>query len=58
MSDASKPEVQCMCSLIRPISNVKQARAAGLNFNGTTLREKALEISDKLGINDFEESNW
>ncbi|KAH7972197.1 hypothetical protein HPB52_009041 [Rhipicephalus sanguineus] len=35
----------------------KQARAAGVNFNGTILREKALEIADKLGIDGFCASN-
>ncbi|XP_037509385.1 tigger transposable element-derived protein 6-like [Rhipicephalus sanguineus] len=32
----------------------KQARAAGVNFDGTILREKALEIADKLGLKDYE----
>ncbi|KAH8023852.1 hypothetical protein HPB51_018833 [Rhipicephalus microplus] len=35
----------------------KQARAAGVNFDGTILREKALEITDKLSIDDFCASN-
>lgn len=35
----------------------KQARAAGVNFDGTILREKALEITDKLGIDGFCASN-
>lgn len=35
----------------------KQARAAGVNFDGTILREKTIEIADKLGINSFSASN-
>ncbi|KAH7971175.1 hypothetical protein HPB49_019959 [Dermacentor silvarum] len=35
----------------------KQARAAGVNFGGTILREKAVEIADKLGIESFCASN-
>lgn len=35
----------------------KQARAGGVNFDGTILREKALEIADKLGIDGFTASN-
>ncbi|KAH8009840.1 hypothetical protein HPB51_020188 [Rhipicephalus microplus] len=34
-----------------------QARAAGVNFDSTILREKALEIADKLGIDGFCASN-
>nr|XP_050037916.1 tigger transposable element-derived protein 6-like [Dermacentor andersoni] len=35
----------------------KQARAAGVNFDGSILREKAMEIADRLGISDFAASN-
>ncbi|KAH6930953.1 hypothetical protein HPB50_021067 [Hyalomma asiaticum] len=35
----------------------KQARTAGINFDGSTLREKAMEIADRLGITDFAASN-
>lgn len=35
----------------------KQTRAGGVNFDGTILREKALEIADKLGIDGFTASN-
>ncbi|KAL1418186.1 hypothetical protein MTO96_026197 [Rhipicephalus appendiculatus] len=31
----------------------KQARAASINFDGSILREKAMEIADRLGITDF-----
>nr|XP_054922997.1 tigger transposable element-derived protein 6-like [Dermacentor andersoni] len=35
----------------------KQARTAGVNFDGSILREKAMEIADRLGISDFAASN-
>ncbi|KAK8781737.1 hypothetical protein V5799_016922 [Amblyomma americanum] len=35
----------------------KQARASGVNFDGSILREKAMEIADVLGIDDFTASN-
>ncbi|KAL1484703.1 hypothetical protein MTO96_032422 [Rhipicephalus appendiculatus] len=35
----------------------KQARASGVNFDGNVLNEKALEIADVLGIDDFTASN-
>uniref|UniRef100_A0A1E1X318 Putative tigger transposable element n=1 Tax=Amblyomma aureolatum TaxID=187763 RepID=A0A1E1X318_9ACAR len=35
----------------------KQARAAGVNFDGSILREKAVDIADRLGITDFAASN-
>ncbi|XP_037576660.1 major centromere autoantigen B [Dermacentor silvarum] len=35
----------------------KQARASGVNFNGSVLKEKALEVVDALGIDDFTTSN-
>ncbi|KAL1453534.1 hypothetical protein MTO96_043753 [Rhipicephalus appendiculatus] len=35
----------------------KQACAAGINFDGSILREKAMEIADRLGITDFAASN-
>lgn len=35
----------------------KQARAAGINFDGSILREKAMVIADRLGIADFGVSN-
>ncbi|KAH7979793.1 hypothetical protein HPB49_011088 [Dermacentor silvarum] len=35
----------------------KQARASGVNFDGSVLKEKALEVADLLGIDDFTASN-
>ncbi|KAH7979250.1 hypothetical protein HPB49_008816 [Dermacentor silvarum] len=35
----------------------KQARAAGVNFDSSILREKAMKIADRLGIIDFVASN-
>ncbi|KAM7283587.1 tigger transposable element-derived protein 6-like [Ixodes scapularis] len=35
----------------------KQARASGVNFDGSILREKAMEIADIMGIEDFAASN-
>ncbi|KAH7975727.1 hypothetical protein HPB52_004647 [Rhipicephalus sanguineus] len=35
----------------------KQARASGVNFDGSVLKEKALDIADVLGINDFTASS-
>lgn len=35
----------------------QQARAAGINFDGSILREKAMEVADRLGITDFAASN-
>ncbi|KAK8785987.1 hypothetical protein V5799_007648 [Amblyomma americanum] len=35
----------------------KQARASGVNFDGSILRQKAMEIADVLGIDDFTASN-
>ncbi|KAK8766565.1 hypothetical protein V5799_006661 [Amblyomma americanum] len=35
----------------------KQARASGVNFDGSILREKAMEIAGVLGIDDFTASN-
>ncbi|KAL1437462.1 hypothetical protein MTO96_048850 [Rhipicephalus appendiculatus] len=35
----------------------RQARAAGINFDGSILREKAMEVADRLGITDFAASN-
>ncbi|KAH7947438.1 hypothetical protein HPB52_011951 [Rhipicephalus sanguineus] len=34
-----------------------QARAAGINFDGSILHEKLMEIADRLGIIDFAVSN-
>ncbi|KAL3210040.1 hypothetical protein MRX96_037388 [Rhipicephalus microplus] len=36
---------------------IKQACAAGINFDGSISRKKAMEIADRLGIADFAESN-
>ncbi|KAG0417050.1 hypothetical protein HPB47_005912 [Ixodes persulcatus] len=35
----------------------KQARASGVNFDGSILREKVMEIADIMGIEDFAASN-
>ncbi|KAG0432026.1 hypothetical protein HPB47_021215 [Ixodes persulcatus] len=35
----------------------KQARASGVNFDGSILREKAMEIAKMLDIDDFTSSN-
>ncbi|KAL1415595.1 hypothetical protein MTO96_006717 [Rhipicephalus appendiculatus] len=35
----------------------KQARAASINFDGSILCKKAMEIADRLGITDFAASN-
>lgn len=35
----------------------KQARTSSINFDGSILQEKALEIADILGIDDFTVSN-
>ncbi|KAL1466151.1 hypothetical protein MTO96_042915 [Rhipicephalus appendiculatus] len=35
----------------------RQARAAGINFDGSILRKKAMEVADRLGITDFAASN-
>ncbi|KAH7980494.1 hypothetical protein HPB49_016673 [Dermacentor silvarum] len=36
---------------------LKQARAAGVNFDGSVLKEKALKVADVLEIEDFTASN-
>ncbi|KAH8018541.1 hypothetical protein HPB51_008777 [Rhipicephalus microplus] len=35
----------------------RQARTAGINFDGTILHEKAMEVADRLGITKFAASN-